>query len=272
MKIWEFFKRDNIGEPPWSYDYLVNLPESEYPRYLAKLFYLNTGEKLPLEWSFRSREWRINKKKCRTFNQKLQYIKLYNTTPLMRDCTDKVKVRDYVAKKIGEEYLKPVLQIIPENNADQCVVIASKSATIQDLRGNPVDRTNKNNQMDCFVTEMAVVPRKDCKLDDVQPKSNDTSTYFDKIEWNKLPNAFVLKCNHGSKWQYIIKNKEEYLNIKPFVEITKRNITGWLEQDYSFCGGFEIQYRGIKPKIIILLSVQISAQKDCLYGSLLRII
>ena len=58
----------------------------------------------------------------------------------MRKCTDKVAVRDYVKEKIGEEYLKPVLQIC-------------------------------NN--------------------------------FDEIDFDKLPNAFVIKCNHGCKWQFI---------------------------------------------------------------------
>ena len=79
--------QDEIGNPPWDYYFLQNLPESEYPKYLAKLFYLNTGEKLPL------RHGVIDKKKLKTFNQKIQWIKLYGVTPLMRDCTDKVKVR-----------------------------------------------------------------------------------------------------------------------------------------------------------------------------------
>ena len=119
--LWSFFEsgvqnfcgriiQDNIGEPPWNYYFLQNLPEKEYPRYLAKLFYLNTGEKLPL------RHGVIDKKKLKTFNQKIQWIKLNGVTDLMRDCTDKVKVRDYVKEKIGEEYLKPVLQIIPNES------------------------------------------------------------------------------------------------------------------------------------------------------------
>ena len=28
-------------------------------------------------------------------------------------------------------------------------------------------------------------------------------------------------------------------------------MTGWLEQDYSFWGGFELNYKGIEPKILI---------------------
>ena len=84
---WRKFQ-DGIGEPPWEYNHLINLEESEYPKYLAKLFYLNTGKKLPL------RKRIIDKRKCKTFNQKIQWIKLYGITPLMRTCTDKVAVRD----------------------------------------------------------------------------------------------------------------------------------------------------------------------------------
>ena len=39
-------------------------------------------------------------------------------------------------------------------------------------------------------------------------------------------------------------------NSKIF-ETVKQNITGWLEQDYSFWNGFELNYRNIEPKILI---------------------
>ena len=110
--IFNFLRKNDIGNPPWDYYFLQNLDEKEYPKYLAKLFKLNTGEKLPLKWDFRNRRRVIDKNKCKTFNQKLQWLKLYGVTPLMRDCTDKVLVRDYVKEKIGEEYLKPVIQIV----------------------------------------------------------------------------------------------------------------------------------------------------------------
>ena len=137
------FIKNNIEKPQWSYDFLYNLNKSEYPKYLAKLFKLNTGEDLPLKYDFKTRGWIIDKKRCKTFNQKIQYIKLYGVTDLMRKCTDKVAVRDYVRELIGEEYLKPVLQI--------------------------------------------------CNS-------------FEEIDFDKLPNRFVMKCNHGCKWHYIIKN------------------------------------------------------------------
>ena len=249
IKILRFLKKDDIGEPPWEYNFLYNLPESEYPKYLAKIFNYRTGEKLPLHFDFSQKAWNIEKNKCKTFNQKIQWIKLYGITPLMRDCTDKVKVRDYVKEKIGEEYLKPVLQIIQNNTS----VIANHNSIlggeaiqeeVEQITMGKNKETKSINFLDCHGTEKAVVPRNDRKSDDV-------STYFDQIDFDKLPDSFVLKCNHGSKWQYIIKNKNEFLNTKPLFELVKRNMTGYLEQEYWGFGGFELQYKNIKPKILI---------------------
>ena len=116
IKLLTYLKREDIGNPPWNYYFLLNLEESKYPKCLAKIFNYRTGEKLPLMFNFRKRAWEINKKRCKTFNQKIQWIKLYGITDLMRQCTDKVLVRDYVREKIGIEYLKPALQIIPSNS------------------------------------------------------------------------------------------------------------------------------------------------------------
>ena len=217
--------RDNIGEPPWEYDFLYNLPESEYPKYLKKIFKYRTGQNVDLT-PVNSEKRRggvflrsLFKKKTdlNTFNQKMQWLKLYDASTLKINCTDKVRVRDYVKAKIGEAYLKPVLQIIPgKNNCSDNLVI-----------GN-------NSEIGC-----------------VDKRNYDTGTYFEQIDFDSLPEAFVIKCNHGSKWQYIIKDKEEFLQNKRLFDIVKRNVTGWLEQEYWCWNGFEMQYKGIEPKILI---------------------
>ena len=61
----------------------------------------------------------------------------------------------------------------------------------------------------------------------------------------------MIKCNHGCKWHYIIKNKNEFLNNKQLFEQVKKQMTGWLEQNFCWWGGFELQYLNIKPKILI---------------------
>ena len=51
----------------------------------------------------------INFDSPQTFNEKLQWLKLYNRNPLLTKCADKVTVRDYVKETIGPEYLVPIL-------------------------------------------------------------------------------------------------------------------------------------------------------------------
>lgn len=47
----------------------------------------------------------------KTLNEKIQWLKLYYRNPLMTTCADKFKARDYIQKKIGKEYLIPLLGV-----------------------------------------------------------------------------------------------------------------------------------------------------------------
>lgn len=44
-----------------------------------------------------------------TFNEKLQWLKLYDRNPLYTKLVDKYEVREYIEKKIGKEYLIPLI-------------------------------------------------------------------------------------------------------------------------------------------------------------------
>lgn len=72
--------------------------------YLRILFYLKMGHKL-------------NLKKPQTFNEKLQWLKLYDRNPLYTTLVDKYAVKKYVAEIIGEKYVIPVLGVW--NKADE---------------------------------------------------------------------------------------------------------------------------------------------------------
>ncbi len=70
---------------------------------------------------------------------------------------------------------------------------------------------------------------------------------FDDIDFSKLPNSFVLKCNHDSGSTKVIKDKttlteEDLKEMKAF--FTRR-----LNRDF-FYAGREYPYKGIKPYII----------------------
>lgn len=46
-----------------------------------------------------------------TFNEKLQWLKLYDRKPEYTVMVDKYKVREYISKKIGEQYLIPLIGV-----------------------------------------------------------------------------------------------------------------------------------------------------------------
>jgi hypothetical protein len=54
---------------------------------------------------------RLNLKKPQTFNEKLQWLKLYDRNPLYTQMSDKYSVREYIANTIGEKYLIPLLGV-----------------------------------------------------------------------------------------------------------------------------------------------------------------
>lgn len=67
---------------------------------------------------------------------------------------------------------------------------------------------------------------------------------FDEIDFSKLPNKFVLKTNHGSGTNVIVKDKKllDFKNIK-------QKFNDWLETDYGY-KSLELHYSKISPKII----------------------
>lgn len=133
-------------------------------------YYLTTGEKL-------------NLKNPQTFNEKLQWLKLYDRRPEYTTMADKILAKEYVAKIIGDEYIVPTYGI-----------------------------WNK----------------------------------FEEIDFNKLPNQFVLKPNHsgGNSGVVICKNKSN-LNIsnvqKKINKLLKTNL---------YYKTREWPYKNIEPKIL----------------------
>lgn len=54
---------------------------------------------------------KLNLKNPKTFNEKLQWLKLYDRKPEYTQMVDKADVKDYVAGKIGKQYIIPTLGI-----------------------------------------------------------------------------------------------------------------------------------------------------------------
>ena len=118
----------------------------------------------------------------KTFNEKLQWLKLYDRKPEYTVMVDKYAVREYIAKKIGEQYLIPLLGV----------------------------------------------------WDDP-----------DEIDFDALPNQFVLKCNHNSGLGMCICKDKSKLDI----EKVKRDLRKGLQQDY-YMQGREWPYKNVPKKIV----------------------
>lgn len=125
---------------------------------------------------------RLNLDNPQTFNEKLQWLKLYDRNPEYTIMVDKYKVRDYIKEKIGEEYLIPLIGVWD----------------------NP-----------------------------------------DDIDFDALPDKFVLKCNHNSGLGMCICKDKSKLNI----ENVKSELKKGLAQDY-YLTGREWPYKNVPRKII----------------------
>lgn len=124
----------------------------------------------------------MNLKKPKNFNQKIQWLKLNDTTELKTLLADKYLMRSWVEQYIGEKYLVPLLGVWDN---------------------------------------------------------------FEEINFEKLPDKFVLKCNHGSGFNHIELNKDK-IDKKE----VKKKFDEWTSLNFAFMNGFELQYKNIKPKII----------------------
>src|SRR5699024_3132507 len=53
----------------------------------------------------------VNLSAPRSFNDKIQWLKLYWFNPLAKQCADKFEVRDLIKKEVGDKYLNDVYEV-----------------------------------------------------------------------------------------------------------------------------------------------------------------
>ena len=66
----------------------------------------------------------------------------------------------------------------------------------------------------------------------------------DEIDWDSLPQSFVLKCNHGCTYNILCPDKNNF-----DIEGAKKKLTKWMSEDFSLVTA-EPHYKHIKRKII----------------------
>lgn len=117
----------------------------------------------------------------RTFNEKLQWLKLYDRKPIYTTMVDKYAAKEYAAKIIGEEYIIPTLGVWDS---------------------------------------------------------------FDEIDFDSLPEQFVLKCTHDSGGVVICKDKSVFDK-----KAARKKLNHALKRNYYYSGR-EWPYKDVKPRII----------------------
>lgn len=66
----------------------------------------------------------------------------------------------------------------------------------------------------------------------------------DEIEFDKLPDSFVLRTNHGCGWNILCDDRSK-LSVKH----AKKKLRKWMKKNYYYVQG-ECWYKDIKPRII----------------------
>ena len=67
-----------------------------------------------------------------------------------------------------------------------------------------------------------------------------------EINWDELPNQFVMKCNHGSGMNIICTDKSKLNKVDAINKLNR-----WMKDDFAFRNGFEAHYHDITPKIYV---------------------
>ncbi|MBQ6267305.1 MAG: glycosyl transferase [Clostridia bacterium] len=103
--------------PRWIKDlllYVVRIPQ----RCRLSLYYAASNGRIPFpdkafqKWDYKIHTGRkLNLRHPVTFQEKLQWLKYYYHNPIQSTLVDKYKVRSWVAEKIGEQYLIPLLGV-----------------------------------------------------------------------------------------------------------------------------------------------------------------
>ena len=75
---------------------------NRWPRIMSDKWYIKT------QW-LRECGYRLDLENPRTFNEKIQWLKLFDRNPLYTLLVDKYRVKEWVAQKIGSQYVVPTL-------------------------------------------------------------------------------------------------------------------------------------------------------------------
>jgi hypothetical protein len=77
------------------------------------------------------------------------------------------------------------------------------------------------------------------------PLLGDIYKAADEIDFDNLPDRFVIKANHGCGFNYLVTDKS-----KIDINSVKKKVNDWLRVNFAF-NSLELQYKFIEPQIYI---------------------
>lgn len=83
-----------------------------------------------------------------TYNQKIQFRKLFDDNPLYSICADKYRVREYVKEKIGEEYLIPLYLVTDKLTIEQWKKLPNSFVAKANHNSGPVQIVKDKSKVD----------------------------------------------------------------------------------------------------------------------------
>ena len=81
-----------------------------------------------------------------------------------------------------------------------------------------------------------------------------------EIDWGKLPNEFVIKCNHGSGMNFVVKDKSKANKSEIY-----NKLEYWLMDNFALRNTYEAQYYNIRPKIVVEKLMKDEKQQESLF-------
>ena len=79
---------------------------------------------------------------------------------------------------------------------------------------------------------------------------------FDEIDFDSLPNQFVIKCTHDSGSYTLVKDKNKINK-----DVLRRKYNAFMRRNYAWAG-WEMHYRDITPRIVIDKYIDNAAVND----------
>lgn len=143
----------------------------DYPNILKKWYYKKLGKPLNLD-------------NPTTFNEKIQWLKLNDSTPEKTLLADKYLVREYIKEKIGEEYLVPLLGVYSKFDDIDFAVLPDKF----------VLKCNHGSSMNAVITDKSSINIKKLKTKfDTWMRENFGFVKGLQLHYNHIPHKIIAE-------------------------------------------------------------------------------